>query len=291
MATYQGDSYFIYCSPADGTIEWPFAFKGGYIDRAFVKMRYKDTNGTWWPVKLDTKTNFKDSNTLKISVPPSALVEIYRETTKDHPLVVYGNGGMLLRAETRNTAIRQSMHVIVELKDLPVRDDLQCRCDCIVADDLAGAFWSFPATNTGSSSYTAQMEGDPTRTYNIVVAVTGAFESRRYTDNPVVVGASGRFITASSSASAGNANDGNPWANTNLVMLTVSDPPQTFYLNQWLPVDTNYSTALTPDGSASWQLAFQATGTATITLSASDPTGTFYAPQYAILSLISAEAA
>lgn len=132
MTPGYGDSYTVWCSPDPGTIEWPFIFKGGYIDKAFVKVRYQDAQGVWWPVAIDPKKNFKDENTLTITpvIPPCAMVDIYRDTTKSHPIVIYGKGGMLLRSETRNAAIRQAMHVVVELKDLAQRSDLECLCEC-----------------------------------------------------------------------------------------------------------------------------------------------------------------
>lgn len=126
-----GDSYTVWCSPDPGVIEWPFVFKDGYIDRAYVRMRYQDENGTWWPVNLNTRTNFKDDFTLKVAVPPCKMIDIYRDTPKDHVLVDYGQGGMLLGSPVRRTAIRQAMHVVVELKDLAPRTDLKCLCRCV----------------------------------------------------------------------------------------------------------------------------------------------------------------
>jgi hypothetical protein len=98
-------------------------------------MRYKDYDGKWYPVTINPKRDFADDNTLHISpaIPPCQLVDIYRDTPKDHQLVVYGRGGMILSAESRNAAVRQAMHVIVELKELANRTDLECLCDCVEA--------------------------------------------------------------------------------------------------------------------------------------------------------------
>lgn len=133
MTPGYGDSYTVWCSPTPGTVLWPFQFLDGYIDKAFVKVRYKDANGNWFPVLLDPKINFSDAGTLTITppIPPCELVDIYRDTPKDHPLVVYGRGGMVLTAESRNAAVRQAMHVVVELKDLAPRTDLECLCECL----------------------------------------------------------------------------------------------------------------------------------------------------------------
>jgi hypothetical protein len=134
MTPGYGDSYTVWCSPTPGTVLWPFVFKDGYIDRAFVAMRYKDFDGKWYPVKI-TKDDFVDDNTLSINppIPPCIMVDIYRDTTKDHPLVIYGRGGMILKAESRKVAIQQAMHVVVELKDLAPRAELACLCDCLEA--------------------------------------------------------------------------------------------------------------------------------------------------------------
>lgn len=132
MTPGYGDSYTVWCSPTPGTVLWPFVFKDGYIDRDFVAMRYKDYDGKWYPVNV-TRKDFADASTLHISptIPPCVMVDIYRDTPKDHALVVYGRGGMILKAESRNAAIRQAMHVVVELKDLAPRTDLECLCHCV----------------------------------------------------------------------------------------------------------------------------------------------------------------
>lgn len=133
MTPGYGDSFTVWCSPTPGTTIWPFQFKDSYIDRAYVRARYKDFDGTWVPVKLDTKKNFVDDDTLVITpaLPPCELVDIYRDTPKDGPIVIYGNGGQLLTDESRNAAVRQAMHVVVELKELANRTDLECLCDCV----------------------------------------------------------------------------------------------------------------------------------------------------------------
>ena len=133
MTPGYGDSYTVWCSPTPGTTVWPFVFQDDYINRDYVKVRYKDLNGNWFPVPITARQNFQDDNTLVIipAIPPCELVDIYRDTPKDHPLVVYGRGGMILRAESRNAAVRQAMHVVVELKDLAPRTDLECLCTCV----------------------------------------------------------------------------------------------------------------------------------------------------------------
>lgn len=129
---YEG-SFTAWCSPIAGTVLWPFAFTDGYIDRAYVKVRYKDFNGVWWPVKINPATDFESEFVLRIEppIPPCEIVDIYRDTPKDHPIVVYGNGGTLLSTESRNAAARQSIHVTLEMLDAALRTDLECKCQCV----------------------------------------------------------------------------------------------------------------------------------------------------------------
>lgn len=132
MTPGYGDSYTVWCSPTPGTVLWPFTFKDGYIDKAYVRVRYKDSTGKWWPVKITPKDNFESDFVLTIDppIPPCELVDIYRDTPKDKPIVIYGRGGTILTDESRNAAVRQSMHVVVELKELANRTDLECLCEC-----------------------------------------------------------------------------------------------------------------------------------------------------------------
>lgn len=131
-----GNSYTVWCSPTPGTTLWPFQFVDDYIDVLFVKVRYKDFSGNWVPVKINYRTAFSGHpNVVEITpaIPPCAMVEIYRDTPKDTPIVVYGHGGMVLLDESRNAAARQSVHVIAELKEFANRTDLECLCECVEA--------------------------------------------------------------------------------------------------------------------------------------------------------------
>ena len=136
MTPGYGDSFTVWCSPDPGTILWPFTFKDNYIDRAFVRCRYLAYDGKWYPVKITPRKNFASDYVLLVEppIPPCRMVDIYRDTPKDNPIVIYGHGGTILAAESRNAAIRQSMHVVVELKELANRADLQCLCDCVEHD-------------------------------------------------------------------------------------------------------------------------------------------------------------
>lgn len=132
MTPGYGISYTVWCSPTPGTILWPFKFEDGYISKEYVKVRYKDYDGNWYHVPVDKRAGFESDFELSIrpAIPPCLMVEIYRDTPKDYPIVVYGNGGRILAAESRSAAIRQSLHVVAELKELANRSDLVCLCKC-----------------------------------------------------------------------------------------------------------------------------------------------------------------
>jgi len=98
-------------------------------------MRYQDQDGVWNEVKLNPKTSFENEFTLKVepAIPPCLMVEVFRDTEKSKPIVVYNNGGMLLADESRNAAARQSLHVFAEIKEYSNRSDLECLCECVEA--------------------------------------------------------------------------------------------------------------------------------------------------------------
>lgn len=139
MTPGYGISFTVWCSPTPGTLLWPFTFSDGYLDKRYVKVRYKGYDEVWYNVVIDPETDFYDDNTLRISpvIPPCIMVDIYRDTPKDYPIVVYGNGGGVLKAESRSAAVRQSLHVIAELKELANRSDLVCLCDCRESPTMA----------------------------------------------------------------------------------------------------------------------------------------------------------
>lgn len=130
-----GKSFTVWCSPDQGTTLWPFTFVDDYIDRQYVKMRYRGYDDIWYDVKLSVKTNFASDFVLEVTppIPPCTMVDIYRDTPKDFPIVIYGNGGTILAAESRNAAVRQSLHVLVEMTELSHRTDLECLCGCVEA--------------------------------------------------------------------------------------------------------------------------------------------------------------
>lgn len=135
MVIAYGDSFTVFCSPVPGTTEWPFQMKDGYISQRYVKMRYL-LAGDWYDVQL-TRSNFKAALTLvTLPLPASVtMVDVYRDTPKDSPIVIYGNGGTILADESRNAAARQSIHVVAELVDLARRQGLDCMCEA--AEEVA----------------------------------------------------------------------------------------------------------------------------------------------------------
>ena len=136
MTPGYGDTFTVWCSPTPGTTVWTFQFKDGFISRRYVKVRYCDILGEWHERPIDPLKNFIDDGTLRIDgppIPPCMMVDIYRDTPKDHPIVVYKPGGNPITEEARNIAGRQSMHVVAELVNLAYRQDLPCLCECVEA--------------------------------------------------------------------------------------------------------------------------------------------------------------
>ena len=132
MTPGYGVTFTVWCSPTVGTVTWPFTFTDGYIDKTFVKARYEGYDSKWYDVEAES-ISFASDYVLSISpvIPPCKMVEIYRDTPKDFPIVSYGNGNRVFMAESRSVAVRQALHVVEELKELPARTDLHCLCDCV----------------------------------------------------------------------------------------------------------------------------------------------------------------
>jgi hypothetical protein len=126
MRIYNADSYTAYCEPIIGLLTWAFNFQDGYIDKGFVKGKYL-IGGVWAPVEITIESS---TVTLARPLPPCDAWLIYRDTPKDNPIVVYGNGGTILQDESRNVAARQSMHVLVELVDAGHLQYADCICGC-----------------------------------------------------------------------------------------------------------------------------------------------------------------
>lgn len=121
---HQGNSFKLWSPPSLGQSTWVFTFVGGYIDRTFVRMRYQDETETWFDVPLHKVTDFIDDNTITKALPGAALVEVYRATPTDHPIVDYGSGGSQFSLASQSAAARQPLHIMDELVDGPIREAL-----------------------------------------------------------------------------------------------------------------------------------------------------------------------
>jgi hypothetical protein len=104
------------------------------------------------------------------------------------------------------------------------------------------------------------LNGDPGTVYNLTLQFTGRVQARAYSDNITRVGGNGRFVTATSQAATPERGD-------DMFQLVISDPPQTYYLNAYLPgEDTSTFPIIVMDGSAQWSLPIRVRGNATVTM-------------------------
>lgn len=153
-----------------------------------------------------------------------------------------------------------------------------------IVEELETLAWSFPDHSVHTNSQSVTLTTNPDVTLNIDMYLTADMEVRQYND-PGIVHVGGyannaqkdaRFITAPSPSAA----DG--WGAYNIYAITVSDPPQTYYVNQGIVGETQGAHVLPhPDGTDKFKLSLTAKGNATITFSATDIEGNsaFY-PQY-----------
>lgn len=152
-----------------------------------------------------------------------------------------------------------------------------------IIDELETLAWSLPNSSVHTSEQSVTLAADPGLLLNIDMFLTGSMEVRLYNDPSIVVvggldasGTPARFITADTpNAAAG-------WTIANIYKITISDPPQTYYMNQAIVGESPSARIVpNPDGSANFKLSVKVRGNATVTFSATDVEGAsaFY-PQY-----------
>jgi hypothetical protein len=118
---HQGNSFKLWIDGDPTQTEWAFSFIGGFIDRKYVKLHYLNESGEWVDVPLNPVTDWQSDGVIVKSVPTTTKVEVYRSTPTAHPIVSYGFGGSHFSRESQSAAARQSLHIIDELIDGPVR--------------------------------------------------------------------------------------------------------------------------------------------------------------------------
>lgn len=116
MPDVTGESFVRWVNPPANQTLWPFTFQDGYISQRYVKMRYR-RDARWYDVPLRVVDFVLNEDVVRKDLPECELVEIYRDTPKDHALMDPNEGGQLFLRRSRNIASRQSMHVVIELAD------------------------------------------------------------------------------------------------------------------------------------------------------------------------------
>lgn len=144
-----------------------------------------------------------------------------------------------------------------------------------VVDELEILGWSIANPGVHSSSQSVTLTGSSDTILHVDMFLSGDMEVRGYNDPALnVVGGLGRFITAPSDSA------GSSWTVFNIYKIEISDPPQTFYVNNALAGESPGDRML-PDGTDAYKLSLSIGGAATITFSASDVEGhSAYYPQY-----------
>ena len=134
-----------------------------------------------------------------------------------------------------------------------------------VLDSLAGVVseletleWDLPDTGPGlvPSSQSVTLSGSPDVLWNVDLFFSGDMETRDYAHVTERVGGFGRFVIATNS-------DATSFGVYNIYRITISDPPQTYYMNSFLEGETAPGLA-NLDGSSDWKLSVQVRGNATI---------------------------
>lgn len=143
-----------------------------------------------------------------------------------------------------------------------------------IVDDLESLRWELDSVGPGlsSSSDSVTLHGEASVVWNVDMYISGVMETRDYANNIHRIGGNGRFVTADDSSAA-------IFAPFNIYSITISDPPQTYYVNAMLAGETSPS-IITMDGSDQWKLSVQVAGNATITFLCDPVDGqAFSAPQ------------
>lgn len=138
-----------------------------------------------------------------------------------------------------------------------------------IVDQLETLAWSIPnASDAHFSEQSVTLTGSAGVTWAMSLFFTGEMESRDYLNVTAYLGggvtrpAHGRFVEASD-------DQAHIYTTYNIYKITISDPPQTYYMNNFLP-DESAPTLIEMDGSDLWKLNIHVAGNATVTYSA-DP--------------------
>lgn len=125
-------------------------------------------------------------------------------------------------------------------------------------EDLNALGFSFPSIEVSTPQITPiTLHGSPDAVYSIDLFLTGSMECRYYATKTGVVGADGRFITATDSSASTSMG-------ANVYVISVDNPAQTYYLNNHIVGDTD-ATDFRPIDE---KLSIQVAGNGTVTFGA-----------------------
>ena len=140
-------------------------------------------------------------------------------------------------------------------------------------DELESLRWDLQGLVGPGTSQSVTLTSPVDMTLDVDLYFTGHMEARNYNDHITRIGGGGRFITADSSTASPT-----PF---NIYKVVVSDPPQTYYLNCFLPGEIGPTIIFDMDGSDTWKLSCTMKGNATISYICDTVDGTSAtAPQF-----------
>jgi hypothetical protein len=215
---------------------------------------------------------------------PQALL-IYRHTPRNIKVSSLADDTRIT-ADGMDPSARHALFVAVELGEQ--LSQYAPPCDCFITE-LQTLSWSLPTDDVHTSMESVTLDGSPYVIYNIDMFITGDMEARHYADPSVrVVGGLGPDGYDQRFVSADNANTDGSWSSYNIYKVEISDPPQTYYVNQATSHEDVFHSHIFPlyDGSSNYRLPVQARGNATITFSADDINGIgAYYPQFGTITV------
>lgn len=310
-----------YWGAADySTHVWNFSFVGGYISRSHVKAQVL-LSGGWTSIDIDPadqspQFNYsveEDGDTYlgPYSMTEDGLIEsregavdpvdpdsspfrfigdfqLYMDfstlTEVPQALIIYRHTPRNVKVSSlpddaridgvgMEPSARHALFVAVELGEQ--LSQYAPPCDCFLSA-LETLHWEFPDSGTHVSESQVTLNGNPGTLYDIDMFLTASLELTGY-QNGTRIGGHGRFIADSDGAAITR------WAGINKYQITISDPPQVYYVNAAFDDTENpgAATRVLMDGSDDWKLSIQAMGNATITFYANDQDGaSWYYPQF-----------
>lgn len=128
-----------------------------------------------------------------------------------------------------------------------------------IVDEIETLSWVVTGpTGSTISDQSVTLTGNPDTLLNVDLFFTGHMQCRHYASVLSVLGGTGRFITTVGDSDAASGESG-----TNVYRLTISDPPQTYYVNYKHEAPGGL-VLFDLDGSSDYKLSVQVAGNATI---------------------------